>query len=222
MKKILLFFVSFLLVSQAFADYCPVEEQYTLKLKFVDADTGYLFDTGCYDGGVDPENPYDYFTVRLYDAQTLDLVAYGQPCNGRLTMTVPPGTYLMDMVFLKNQNWQYIVYNGAPNLTRASTITVKSNMTRSIKLTNKIPTITAVSPAVLVRGQEAVISGMNFGSTRGYISFNGYLTNSSTYILSWTDTEIHVKVPNYATTGDMQICPPYSGCSQAYCVVVTD
>ncbi len=59
------------------------------------------------------------------------------------------------------------------------------------------PTITDLSPTSGVVGQAVTITGTNFGSATGTVTFNG----TKAQVASWTDTSIATTVPTGATTG---------------------
>jgi hypothetical protein len=63
------------------------------------------------------------------------------------------------------------------------------------------PAITALSPAAGLPGLTVKITGTNFGSTRGAVTFNG----TSAAVVNWTNTLIVVKVPAGATTGNVVV-----------------
>jgi uncharacterized protein (TIGR02145 family) len=64
--------------------------------------------------------------------------------------------------------------------------------------------ITSITPTVGQIGDEIIITGLLFGSAQGtsIVSFNG--TNVSEY-LSWSDSQIKVKVPSGATSGKLTV-----------------
>jgi hypothetical protein len=62
-------------------------------------------------------------------------------------------------------------------------------------------TITSLSPTSGVVGTAVTITGTNFGSTQGSVSFNGTAAN----VTSWSATSIGVTVPNGATTGSVVV-----------------
>ena len=69
------------------------------------------------------------------------------------------------------------------------------------------PQITSVSPNQVRYGQTITIRGTGFGTRRGtrrVVFFGGTQPNASQYV-SWSDTQIRVRVPAGARTGDLQI-----------------
>jgi hypothetical protein len=63
------------------------------------------------------------------------------------------------------------------------------------------PAITTVNPTSVRNGSSVTITGSNFGSSQGSITFNG-VTGS---ISSWSDTSIIAVVPTGATSGDVMV-----------------
>jgi hypothetical protein len=63
------------------------------------------------------------------------------------------------------------------------------------------PAITSLSPSSGVVGASVTITGSNFGSTPGTVTFAG--TTAS--VASWTDSSIVAKVPSGSTTGNVVV-----------------
>ncbi|WP_169788173.1 IPT/TIG domain-containing protein [Rufibacter tibetensis] len=113
------------------------------------------------------------------------------------------------------------VYGALTRVSGTSVRTVKANteldtaLKPKVTLENQrrqIPLITNLSPLVLRAGTGDVltITGTNFGTTRGtgYVEFRNADDGGKTFIkplatdyLSWSDTEIRVKVPSYGIDG---------------------
>ena len=68
------------------------------------------------------------------------------------------------------------------------------------------PKIISLSASSLMVGQTLTITGENFDSTRAtsYVEFNGVNADSNAYSL-WSSTQIKVKVPANATTGNVVV-----------------
>ena len=69
------------------------------------------------------------------------------------------------------------------------------------------PQITSISPNRVRYGQTITIRGTGFGTRRGtrrVVFFGGTQPNASQYV-SWSDTQIRVRVPAGARTGDLQV-----------------
>ena len=69
------------------------------------------------------------------------------------------------------------------------------------------PQITSVSPSSVRYGQVVTIRGTGFGADRGTsrVVFYGGTEPSSFQYASWSDTQIQVRVPTGAHTGDLQV-----------------
>ena len=69
-----------------------------------------------------------------------------------------------------------------------------------------VPTISSISPARRVVGEQLTITGSGFGSSRGSsdVTFDGGSVAATTYV-SWSATQIVVEVPAGATTGTVTV-----------------
>ena len=76
------------------------------------------------------------------------------------------------------------------------------------------PVISGFSPATISAGTESIltITGSNFGASAGTVSFRfandgggTYVAAEASQILSWTDTQIQVEVPDEAGTGTIRV-----------------
>jgi IPT/TIG domain len=76
-----------------------------------------------------------------------------------------------------------------------------SSSPRSMVTPSGPPSISSLTPSKGVVGASVTISGANFGSTRGSVSFNG----STASIVSWSDMSIVAKVPLGASTGNVVV-----------------
>ncbi len=64
-----------------------------------------------------------------------------------------------------------------------------------------VPVITVISPATALTGDTVTISGYNFSTTEGSVTFNGITAT----VQSWTDTSITATVPDNATLGNIVV-----------------
>jgi Calx-beta domain/IPT/TIG domain len=98
----------------------------------------------------------------------------------------------------------------------------KGSNVASVNQTGRTMGITTFSPSSLNAGNGEVltITGSGFGTSRGssnveFLNANnggsGYTTSASNDYVSWTDTEIKVKVPSYAGTGVFRLAIVVSG-----------
>ncbi len=75
------------------------------------------------------------------------------------------------------------------------------------------PMLDAASTLTFASGQTMSLYGSGFGSSKDYLDLGGYLTNSSSYIQSWTDTQIDLKVPGSAISGCWRVFSTQGGYS---------
>lgn len=120
-------------------------------------------------------------------------------------------------VYTLYRNLDKEVYQRIESLTRSSALQLKSYQLSRPKLSARAtPAINSFSPQEISAGTEAelTIQGSNFGtqgsSSTVYFakSDNGgasYISAPSSHIVSWSDTEIVVRVPSGAGSGKIQI-----------------
>ena len=76
----------------------------------------------------------------------------------------------------------------------------------TVKSAPQGPSITSISPISGSVGTTVTIKGANFGASRGtsYVKFNTQKAATADYV-SWSDSQIKVKVPSGATTGPVTV-----------------
>ncbi|MBM2813407.1 MAG: hypothetical protein HW421_169 [Ignavibacteria bacterium] len=74
------------------------------------------------------------------------------------------------------------------------------------KIISSTPSITSIVPNKAARGETIIITGDNFGDTRGigFVLFNGAIAETGDYI-NWTNKSISIKVPALASTGKVSV-----------------
>ena len=73
------------------------------------------------------------------------------------------------------------------------------------------PTITDISPSEAEQGNSVVVRGTNFRPTQGngFIEFHDGVQVNDIPVSDWTDTEIHVSVPDGVETGQVYVVSDY-------------
>jgi uncharacterized protein (TIGR02145 family) len=102
---------------------------------------------------------------------------------------------LKQILFISDQQIQIILDSktNTYNLSDIDSIVAQSK---------PAPVINSINPIAGKTGDIITISGLNFGSIEGSVKFTG---SSATIISSWTDTEIKVQIPKYASTGKVSV-----------------
>lgn len=117
--------------------------------------------------------------------------AAGGYYNGVYLAELPKGNYLIEAI---NENGTS-TFRNAPKGDSKLYLT-KEGDTVKIVLDDVKPVIDSVAATMIdVKGvlkPGYTVTGSGFGVKRGYVDVGGYLTNSGTYIRSWTDTQIEV------------------------------
>ncbi len=119
-------------------------------------------------------------------------------------------------VFDSFNNIDQQLYNTVSGLTNTGYMVVKPFSVKQFKTpSNKAtPSITNFTPTTVTAGTatQLTINGSNFGATEGTVSFadandggSGFYDALSTQIISWSNTQIVVEVPDRAGTGNIRV-----------------
>lgn len=86
------------------------------------------------------------------------------------------------------------------------TVTTSAGTTNGVEFTPK-PNIVAMEPARAYSGKRITLTGTSFGDSPAdsKVTFGGSVEAAPEDILSWTDTEINLRVPEGAETGDVVV-----------------
>lgn len=96
---------------------------------------------------------------------------------------------------------------GSPRV-RASAFEISRDTVKDLSIYSTIPHIDTVSTAVMTKGQPITINGTGFGTSKGYVEFGSYVTNSK--IALWSDTAITMAVPTSAIPGCLRVFAKYA------------
>lgn len=142
-----------------------------------------------------------------------------------------PGAETFDLVYAANlPAGRYIVATskggvttwgtGAPRV-KASAIEVVGDTKKDFTIYPALPHIDSLSNDIIAVGQSAplTINGTGFGTSKGYIDFGGYVTNSN--IAMWSDTAITITVPKSAISGCLRVFAKYAAGSNCVDTQVT-
>jgi len=105
------------------------------------------------------------------------------------------------------------IYSPGKPFQGASEITVTATGTTRNLTLGPQPNLESASTLIFASGQTMSLYGSGFGSSKDYLDLGGYLTNSSAYIQSWTDTQIDLKVPGSAISGCWRVFSTQGGYS---------
>ena len=116
---------------------------------------------------------------------------------------------------ISNSFYNEIMSYTKSNYTELTNFDVQNKTSVLNKISNLLPvTIANFSPKSLTAGTGSVliITGSNFGSTKGIVSFSnadnggsGSVNALDSQILTWTDTRITVEIPSEAGTGRVKV-----------------
>jgi len=91
-----------------------------------------------------------------------------------------------------------------------------------IRVENRGPTITSITPNRATVGTEVTIAGSGFGASRGsnYVTFNSGVQAQAADYVSWSNNAIHVKIPTGATTGNVTVTISSQASNGVNCTVI--
>lgn len=101
-------------------------------------------------------------------------------------------------------NTSIVVNVPASSVTGSVTVTVAGTVSGGVPFSvGNVPTISVLNPSAGLPGTAVVITGTNFGATKGSstVKFNGITASTST----WSATSITASVPAGATTGNVVV-----------------
>lgn len=179
-----------------------------------------------------PYETYDNAGIYLYTPDYhewyyADLLSQ-EDCSKVVFQNVYKGYYFLEFAgqptaSVALDNYQEVFYNGAPYESVATVISFTSSSNSTTKNLYLRPTTTNLSLSGTYLNTDAsgnvIVSvyGSGFGNTKGWVDIGGKLTNSSTYLINWTDTQIDFKLPStYKDPAYLAVCPKYYGCVKVY------
>ena len=95
----------------------------------------------------------------------------------------------------------YTIPAGGQSATRVIGFNATSSFDAVVYIYADVPVITNITPANGACGSSVTISGYNFLSTQGSVTFNGV----SATVQSWTDTSVVAALPTSVTSGNVII-----------------
>jgi len=125
--------------------------------------------------------------------------------TGAYAIDLAPGRY-----FLRANA---AIYAPGKPFQGASEIAVTATGTTRNLTLGPQPVLSSASTLAFASGETMSLYGLGFGSSKDYLDLGGYLTNSSSYIQSWTDTQIDLKVPGSAIPGCWRVFSTQGGYS---------
>ncbi len=139
--------------------------------------------------------------IAKLDTKSDDMVAWAYKMNNNGTATFIKELQKNDSVLVEladNQEWAEVICVNKSN-DNSGSATVKFSF-------NTLPRVTAISPQKAKAGELVSIQGSNLGTgTSSSIYINNQAVNLTTYLKSWTNSLIQFTVPDYATSGQVQV-----------------
>ena len=125
------------------------------------------------------------------------------------------GNHFTSKKGISNSFYNEIMSHTKANYIQLTNFEAQNNTTTSNKTSNSLlVTITNFFPTSSTAGTKSflVITGSNFGTTKGKVSFSnadtggsGFVNALDSQILTWTDTRITVEIPSEAGTGKIRV-----------------
>jgi hypothetical protein len=144
--------------------------------------------------------------VSFYDTSGRFVASAKSNDTGSYSLNVAKGLYNIAVAKGSVVTW----YTGGLR-TSATNVKIIANYKRNLTIHPTSPHVDSVSTNTLVKDVLLTINGTNFGDVTGDIDFNGYVTGTATYVMSWADDAITVKVPSGAIPGCLRVVNKYAG-----------
>jgi hypothetical protein len=144
--------------------------------------------------------------VSFYDTTGRFVASAKTDGAGSYLVTVPKGRYNIATAKGSAITW----YTGGLR-GNATDVQIIKNYKRNLILYPTLPHVDSVSTTMLVKDELLTISGTGFGDATGDVDFNGYVTGTSTYVISWSDSVITIKTPSNAVPGCLRVVNKYAG-----------
>ena len=212
MKKIL-FLALLALAPNAFAELAPV-------LQCLPSDVDYIFNkpvliTGTVKNSAKQVVPDVTVSFYLPTGEFVKNATTDQ--TGKYAVTLPPNPYIASAFNPSGAG----VWNGNVPRDAASRLVLKAKSTANFTLDDLKPVVNDVQTTTLETSKGLltgyIITGANFGSVKGYVDVAGYLSNSTSYIVSWSDTQINlIKSSTMPLSGCFKVFSKYSGYSDCF------
>jgi len=213
MKKIL-FLALLALAPNAFAELAPV-------LQCLPSDVDYIFNkpvliTGTVKNSAKQVVPDVTVSFYLPSGEFVKTATTDQ--TGKYAVTLPPNPYIASAFNPSGAG----VWNGNVPRDAASRLLIKDKSSVNFVLNDIKPMINSISNVFVAGSKNTIVEGYQilgtgFGKSRGYVDVAGYLTNLSTYIKFWSDTQIEVvKGSNMPLSGCFKVFSKYSGYSDCF------
>jgi hypothetical protein len=137
--------------------------------------------------------------------------------TGKYAVSLPPNPYIASVFNLSGTG----VWNGNVPRDQASRLVLKIKSTANFVLDDVKPVVSGVQTTTLetTKGNLTgyIITGSGFGSVKGYVDVAGYLTNSTSYLVGWSDTQIKlIKNTSMPLSGCFKVFSKYSGYSDCF------
>ncbi len=96
---------------------------------------------------------------------------------------------------------RFTIPSGGQSVNKVIGFNATSNFVSVVYIYAGAPVISSITPAMAVTGETITISGYNFSTTQGSVTFDG---NPAT-VQSWSDKEIEVTVPANSESSDVTV-----------------
>lgn len=212
MKK-LLFIIAMTIATTAHASTAPVLECSGSSVDYEFAKsilvTGTVKNTG--------KLPVADVTVSFYLPSGEFVTKATTDATGKYAVSLPPNPYIASAFNLSGTG----VWNGNVPRDAASRLVLKAKSTANFVLDDVKPVVSDVQTATLETTKGNLtgyrITGSGFGSVKGYVDVAGYLSNSTSYIVGWSDTQIElIKNTSMPLSGCFKVFSKYSGYSDCF------
>ncbi len=147
-------------------------------------------------------NPWTGVEVQLYQLLSGNNVTVYNPDFGTGWPVDSPAYGAWGWLFTSGTaGSEFTIDSGASSVYTMNGFYADSNFTARVYIYANVPVISGINPVASLAGSTVTVSGYNFGTTQGSITFNGVAAT----VQNWADTSITAIVPANTTLGNVVV-----------------
>jgi sugar lactone lactonase YvrE len=152
-------------------------------------------------------NPWTGVELQAYQLRSGNSVTVYNPDFGTGWYIDNPAYGAWGWLFTSGtQSSEFTIPAGGRSANKINGFYTNTNFSVVVYIYANVPVISGITPATGLTDSTVTISGYNFSTTQGSVTFNGYSSNCK----SWTNNTIVAIVPPHATLGNVVVDTVYA------------